>query len=252
MDELELEEQGDGMHSDFLDPVDLDDGDDEGVIEDNVDVVKKKKEINTLDEPVYITLGRDFGNILVKLLFVALPPLAFVMSFFDKDRAEKYKRKFRSKLNDWDLYGPFLLTFLLALIMLNTSSNDGSLIFSSVFIIVVFGALIVTINAMLLGMTLSFFHCVCVIGYCIGPIVISAFVNIFFGGNVLIRAISVIVAFLWAFSAAAGFLLTAAATSVKRIPLVIYPVLLLYLCLAWIVFMAPHMDRGGDGDSSSS
>lgn len=53
------------------------------------------------------------------------------------------------------------------------SSNGNE--FGIVFLIMWGGSFVVTINTKLLGGHISFFQCVCVLGYCILPIVLAAF-----------------------------------------------------------------------------
>jgi hypothetical protein len=50
------------------------------------------------------------------------------------------------------------------------------MVFTTVFIIIWIGSLIITVNTKLLGGTLSLLQCMCLLGYCIFPIVVSAFV----------------------------------------------------------------------------
>lgn len=52
------------------------------------------------------------------------------------------------------------------------SSNGNE--FGVVFLVMWGGAFVVTINTKLLGGKISFFQCVCVLGYCIFPIVLAA------------------------------------------------------------------------------
>ena len=61
----------------------------------------------------------------------------------------------------------FLLSF-------KAPTNQASLVFAAVFCGVWFGSAIVTLNAQLLGATMSFFQTVCVLGYCVFPLTISA------------------------------------------------------------------------------
>lgn len=49
-----------------------------------------------------------------------------------------------------------------------------------IFIIMWGGAIVVTINSKLLGGNVSFFQCVCVLGYCIFPINLSAILALIF------------------------------------------------------------------------
>jgi len=48
------------------------------------------------------------------------------------------------------------------------------LVFGAVFIVTWCGAAVVTLNAKLLGGSVSFFQSICVLGYCLFPLVISA------------------------------------------------------------------------------
>merc|ERR1712095_89116 len=52
-------------------------------------------------------------------------------------------------------------------------SHDGGPQFAEVFVIVWVGAMIVTLNTKLLGGSISFFQFVCVLGYCLLPLVLS-------------------------------------------------------------------------------
>merc|ERR1712190_566529 len=73
--------------------------------------------------------------------------------------------------------GPLLLCWSLGLILaLQAPSPDqASYAFADVFVIVWVGSAVVTLNALLLEGKVSFFQTVCVLGYCIFPLVIAAF-----------------------------------------------------------------------------
>ena len=58
---------------------------------------------------------------------------------------------------------------------ISAPSDSASLVFATVFVVVWAGAAAVTLNAQLLGGTLSFFQSVCILGYCIFPLTIAAF-----------------------------------------------------------------------------
>jgi hypothetical protein len=49
------------------------------------------------------------------------------------------------------------------------------MVFTTVFVIIWIGSLIITVNTKLLGGTLSLLQCICLLGYCIFPIVVAAF-----------------------------------------------------------------------------
>ena len=77
-------------------------------------------------------------------------------------------------LYDWDLWGPLILCMLLATLLSGPeylSSGDVSgPSFVHVFVLVWSGAAAVTLNTILLGGTLSFFQCLCALGYCLLPL----------------------------------------------------------------------------------
>lgn len=49
------------------------------------------------------------------------------------------------------------------------------MVFATVFVIVWVGAAAVTLNAQLLGGSISFFQSVCILGYCVFPLTLSSF-----------------------------------------------------------------------------
>ena len=72
---------------------------------------------------------------------------------------------------------PLLNTFLVShswSSVLNLGMNSNGNAFGMVFLIMWGGSFIVTINTKLLGGHISFFQCVCVLGYSIFPIVLAA------------------------------------------------------------------------------
>jgi hypothetical protein len=91
-----------------------------------------------------------------------------------------------AELKDWDLWGPLILCLTLAILLSSQSSpatklnpsltaaDDSGLVFGAVFIVTWCGAAVVTMNAKLLGGSVSFFQSICVLGYCLFPLVLSA------------------------------------------------------------------------------
>ncbi len=74
-----------------------------------------------------------------------------------------------------DLWGPLLVCLTLSTILSVTAPGDSaSLVFAAVFVIVWCGAAAVTLNAQLLGGSISFFQSVCILGYCVFPLTLSA------------------------------------------------------------------------------
>ncbi|KYQ99806.1 Yip1 domain-containing protein [Tieghemostelium lacteum] len=177
--------------------------------------------LNTLDEPVYQTILRDIKTVGFKLYHVILP-----------------RGKAVAALRDWDLWGPLILCLVMA-IMLSTSAQDKqkALAFAIVFVVIWCGSAIVTVNAQLLGGNLSFFQCVCVLGYCVFPLTIATIVIFAVGTikplHILIKLPIVAGCWFWSSFASYGFL--ASSVPDKRRILAVYPVLLFYLVIAWLV-----------------
>merc|ERR1712146_293319 len=77
-----------------------------------------------------------------------------------------------------DLWGPLLVCLSLSILLsLSAPSEQGALVFAAVFFVVWFGSAIVTLNAQLLGGTISFFQSLCILGYCVFPLDMAAFVS---------------------------------------------------------------------------
>ena len=71
------------------------------------------------------------------------------------------------------------MCLLLSIILSITAPGDSSsLVFATVFVIVWLGAAVVTVNAQLLGGTISFFQSVCILGYCVFPLTLSALASL--------------------------------------------------------------------------
>uniref|UniRef100_A0A6U2BJ79 Protein YIPF n=1 Tax=Hemiselmis andersenii TaxID=464988 RepID=A0A6U2BJ79_HEMAN len=193
----------------------------------------------TLDEPVSVTLKRELRNIGDKMYKVVLP---------------NSKLNSANELRNWDLWGPLIICLVLA-IMLSSGSASGqyggkgskhsaadqnAVVFASVFVIVWFGAAVVTVNAVLLKGSVSFFQSICVLGYCIFPLTLSALVCLGVGWSgcrstlcLMVRLASVGVGLLWSTRASIGFL--AEVVPPKRSALAAYPVVLFYASIAWII-----------------
>merc|ERR1711976_222750 len=117
---------------------------------------------DTLDEPVIDTLLRDLNCILAKFKYIFNPGSIKNSSNFESAS--------RSLLKDWDLWGPLLNCVSLGLILNDDKSAN---LFTLVFLIVFLGSLTVTLNTKLLGGTVSILQSICVLGYCLGPLVLS-------------------------------------------------------------------------------
>jgi hypothetical protein len=177
----------------------------------------------TLDEPVYRTLWRDVKKVLEKVFHVLVPHIF------------SHKSKGVAALRDWDLWGPLIICLLLALFLYSSAPGDQrTVLFAAAFVIVWVGALIVTLNVILLKGHASFFQSVCLLGYCIFPLMVAAFLYVIVP-NTLFRIIVVIIAFLWSTVASVGFF--AGMVSPPRKLLATYPVCLFYSVLAWMIII---------------
>lgn len=110
----------------------------------------------------------------------------------------------RAELRDWDLWGPLFICMSLAVMLSLEANDEASLVFSVIFVIMWVGAAVVTVNGQLLGGRLSFFQSVCLLGYCVFPILVSAGICLAFNSflpsqlAVILRFAAVVIALLWA------------------------------------------------------
>mmetsp|Transcript_7888 Transcript_7888/g.21540 ORF Transcript_7888/g.21540 Transcript_7888/m.21540 type:complete len:196 (+) Transcript_7888:64-651(+) len=176
---------------------------------------------STIDEPVMETIMRDVRMVGNKMKCVMDP-----------------RRVDVSTLKDWDLWGPLILCLLLATILsASAPPQQKSLVFTSVFVIVWCGSGVVTVNALLLGGTLSFFQSICVLGYCIFPLTVASVFCVTIGAVIgfWIRLLVVGFCFVWASTASVGFLQSLVPEN--RRALAAYPVFLFYLSISWMVLV---------------
>lgn len=145
-------------------------------------------------------------------------------------------------LKDWDLWGPLIVCLgLSVLLSFKAPVGQATLVFASVFSSVWLGATVVTINAQLLGGTISFFQSVCVLGYCVFPMSMAALVvdllkMVPLGAFSTLCEIAVLaVAFLWATRASSVFIGQYIAPT-RRV-LAVFPVLFFYTFLAWMILL---------------
>ncbi|KAH9070249.1 hypothetical protein Ae201684P_002615 [Aphanomyces euteiches] len=186
--------------------------------------IYQKKE-TTLDEPVSETILRDVRLVGSKLKVVLMP----------KNTSDQTLQALR----DWDLWGPLLVCLILSIMLSVTApANQSAMVFTGVFVVVWAGAAVVTINAQLLGSTISFFQSICVLGYCVFPLVIATLVNTLVRlvslGHVAVRIVIVAVGFLWS----TRVVFMSQLVPPKRKALTVYPVLLFYLFISWMILIS--------------
>lgn len=131
-------------------------------------------DMDTLQEPVLTTIGRDLKMVARKLRVVLLPtagaggeapPLGSPATGAEGGAgatptgSEAAAAGTLRVLREWDLWGPLLLCLVLSIILsINAPSGQASLVFASVFVTVWAGAAVVTVNAKLLGGNMCVFH----------------------------------------------------------------------------------------------
>ncbi|KAF8628016.1 hypothetical protein AX15_004134 [Amanita polypyramis BW_CC] len=164
--------------------------------------------LDTLDEPITTTISRDLLSIYTKIIQVLYPRRA----------------SGREVLRDWDLWGPLLLCLLLGIMLsINAPPSQALGVFTSVIVICSFGALVVTIQAKLLGGRVSFFQGLCVLGYCIAPLDVAALISCFVR-VIYIRAPVALLAWAWCIWASVNFL-DGTKIEQQRVLLAVYPLL---------------------------
>nr|XP_013809056.1 PREDICTED: protein YIPF6 [Apteryx mantelli mantelli] len=182
------------------------------------------EDYSTLDEPVRDTIMRDLKAVGKKFVHVMYP------------------KKSSALLRDWDLWGPLVLCVSLALMLQGGSADskdDGGPQFAEVFVIIWFGAVVITLNSKLLGGTISFFQSLCVLGYCVLPLTVAMLVCrlVLLAGSgtvsFVVRLVVVIAMFGWSTLASTAFL--ADSQPPNRKALVVYPIFLFYFVISWMI-----------------
>jgi hypothetical protein len=181
----------------------------------------------TLDEPVSETIMRDLNQVFDKLKVVLMP------------LGKESQQNVITKLREWDLWGPLLICLLLSCILSLTAPGDSaSLVFAAVFVIVWFGAALVTLNAQLLGGTISFFQSICILGYCVFPLTLSAFACMIIGllyKQIILKLLIVGVGFVWSTRASVVFMVQV--IKEERRALAVFPVFFFYTFIGWLILL---------------
>ena len=187
----------------------------------------QRSSVGTLDEPIRDTIMRDVESIRKKFSFILFPT---------SDKVSGLSR-------DWDLWGPFILCLVLSVVLASQApENQKGYVFAMVYVFVWAGSAIVTFNAVLLKGNVSFFQTVCVLGYCILPLVMAAVLgwalNLFTSGtlNIALKGAAIGLALAWASKASVGFM--SELVPDDRRALAVYPVWLLNVAIAWIIFLS--------------
>ena len=172
----------------------------------------------TLNETVLQSLFRDFQMMGRRIRYVIIP--------FGSG----------SGLRSWDLWGPLVLCIWLSWTLSSVAPPaTANAIFGTVFCLVWFGAAGITVNAKLLGGNVSFFHCVCTLGYSLFPMNVSAMLCIYLKAKLSFMTSCMVVlgAFLLSFKAAALYMEALIHSEKKGLSL--YPIFLFYIYIAFFI-----------------
>jgi len=168
-------------------------------------------------------------------------PLGY-MSVLQEDEVEPSdsQREVLNKLKDWDLWGPLLICLALAVILSTKApAKQTSHVFSAVFVVMWLGSLVVTLNAQLLGANMSVFQSLCVLGYCVFPLTMSALViavlRYTWFGTLWLNLLWLALGFLWATRVSVVFV--GQFVKRERRLLALYPVFFFYLMLGWLILL---------------
>ncbi|KAG5563704.1 hypothetical protein RHGRI_000042 [Rhododendron griersonianum] len=164
---------------------------------------------NTLTEPVWDTVKRDLARIVSNLKLVVFP--------------NPYREDPGKALRDWDLWGPFFFIVFLGLVLSWSASvkkvKHKNSLFNEYY-------------SNLSGGHIIFFQSLSLLGYCLVPLDIGALVCMLYD-NVILKVVVVCVTLAWSAWAAYPFMSTA--VNPKRKALALYPVLLMYVSVGFLI-----------------
>eukprot|EP01017_Pseudomicrothorax_dubius_P004741 TRINITY_DN11027_c0_g1_i2.p1 TRINITY_DN11027_c0_g1~~TRINITY_DN11027_c0_g1_i2.p1 ORF type:complete len:124 (+),score=18.80 TRINITY_DN11027_c0_g1_i2:228-599(+) len=119
---------------------------------------------------------------------------------------------------------------------LSILSKESEKSFGLIFMLVWAGSVIVTLNTRFLGGSASIFQSVSVLGYCVFPLVIPTIIFVFYEPPTAIKGAIVGGAFIWSCASSLAFM--GDIVPEHRRTLGAYPVILFYIFIAWIIFLA--------------
>ena len=175
---------------------------------------------NTLDESIIKTITRDLKLIYYKLIYVLNP--------FSSPLDKKFH------VNNWDLWGPLILITFLSSI-LSMSSKEKTNIMVSVFAIFWIGSCLIYLNANLLNSKIKLFPMICLLGYCLFPLNIAAFILALTNFYDIFKLIIVGIMCSWSLFCIEGYIKGICEKEQKF--LVFYPVILLFIFISWFIFV---------------
>jgi len=163
------------------------------------------------------------------------------LSMDDELKQTDTQKEVLNQLKEWDLWGPLVVCMLLSILLsIRAPANQASGVFAYVFCSMWIGSAVVTLNAKLLGGTISFFQSVCVLGYCVFPFVLSATMilalsQVRFFNLIWIRSIWVLIGFIWSTRVSKIFI--GQYIKKERRVLAVFPVLFYYAFIGWLVLL---------------
>lgn len=107
------------------------------------------------------------------------------------------------------MWGPILISMVLGLILsiLNDATADN---FGIIFMTMILGTAIITLNFKILGSKLKFFQSMSFLGYCVTPLVVGVLILVILRtatvNNILINLLIMSLCCIWSVLAANGFL----------------------------------------------
>ena len=118
------------------------------------------------------------------------------------------------QLKEWDLWGPLLVCLTLSIMLsISAPEDQKALVFAGVFVLVWIGSAVVSLNAQLLGGSISFFQSVCILGYCVFPLNVACFICLLFkavvSSTLIFKLAIVSVGFVWSTRASVSLALLA-------------------------------------------
>jgi hypothetical protein len=167
---------------------------------------------------VWDTVKRDLARIISNLKLVVFP--------------NPYREDPGKALRDWDLWGPFFFIVFLGLTLSWSASVKKSEVFAVAFAVLAAGAIILTLNVLLLGGHIIFFQSLSLLGYCLFPLDVGALVCML-KDSVILKIIVVTITLAWSSWAAYPFM--SAAVNPRRKALALYPVFLMYISVGFLI-----------------
>lgn len=178
---------------------------------------------STLNEPISTTIYRDIYLIYTKLKLVINPFIS------QETRSNQIKQ--------WDLWGPLIFDMILGC-TLSIHSDNKSKTIVLIFVIFWLGGLFVYLNSYFLGVKCSLFQLLCLLGYCLFPLNIAAFILCIINFGKIFGVILAGFAGFWSIYSASSFL--KGLTFGDKRYLVLYPCILFYLYISYFVFAVGH------------